>query len=50
LQITGDTAVLTTSIPGEGTTTIWMKKVSNPTEADIINAPLKNLEDLQSEF
>ena len=50
LQITGDTAVLTMPIPGEGTTIIWMKKVSSPTEADIINAPLKNLEDLLSEF
>ena len=50
LQITGDTAVLTMPIPGEGTTIIWMKKVSSPTEANIINAPLKNLEDLLSEF
>jgi|GEM_PF-6786539 lipoprotein len=50
LQITGDTAVLITSTPNVGTTTIWMKKVSSPTEADIINAPLMDLENLLSEF
>lgn len=48
LQITGDTAVLTMPTPNMGTTTIWMKKVSSPTEADIINAPLMDLENLLS--
>ena len=48
LQISGNAAVLTMPVPNKGTMTIWMKKVSSPTEADIINAPLMNLEDLTS--
>ena len=50
IQISGDTAVLRMYFHGVGTATIRMKRVSSPTQEDIVNAPLTTDEDLMSKL